>query len=307
MTNHSVATLDLNFMNMPGAIAAYALPHEKGVLLIESGPASTIKNLDSNLAKMGYSLAQVTDVFLTHIHLDHAGAAGWLARTGARIHVHTNGAPHLLNPERLLNSAWRIYGDALEELWGEFIPVPEDQLQSHEDNEVIDIHGIKIRTIDTPGHAYHHLSYICLDTCFSGDIGGVRLAGGKHIRLPMPPPEFNLELWRESLHRLTLERSKGVFSKIAPTHFGIYADADWHLQAARKALDEVEEWLESAMQDNPDVEQLNTRFLTWTEQRSMREGASSEDLRLFETVNPSKMSSYGLYRYWHKVRMSEHN
>lgn len=307
LAKQSILTLDLGFMNLPGAIAVYLIPHAQGILLIESGPASTLKNLENRLSTLGYRLSHVTDVFLTHIHLDHAGAAGWLAKHGARIHVHAIGAPHLNNPERLLASARRIYGNALEDLWGEFVPVPETQLVVHEDNEQVELYGIKLRLLDTPGHAYHHLSYIFDDICFSGDIGGVRLAGSTHIRLPMPPPELHLEIWRESLRRLIYEQSKGTFSKIAPTHFGIYNDAEEHLQSALTTLDAVEEWLEATMQDQPDVEQLNERFLAWTQQRSIKAGTPEEDLRLFEAVNPSSMSAYGLYRYWHKVRLAEQN
>ena len=162
----------------------------------------------------------LTDILLTHIHLDHAGAAGWLARQGARIHVHPNGAPHLLNPEKLLASAARIYGDQMGDLWGEFLSVPPDQLSILNDGETVNIQGLDIKPLDTPGHADHHFAYIIEDICFSGDIGGVRLSNTHHIRLPMPPPEFHPGKWRTSLERLAEEQ----FSTIAPTHFGFFSD-----------------------------------------------------------------------------------
>jgi glyoxylase-like metal-dependent hydrolase (beta-lactamase superfamily II) len=108
----------------------------------------------------GLQVGDVTDVLVTHIHLDHAGAAGWLAQQGARVHVHPVGAPHLLDPERLLSSAKRIYGDTMDTLWGQFLAVPEQRLSILEDNREIEIHGLRFRPIDTPGHAYHHFAYI---------------------------------------------------------------------------------------------------------------------------------------------------
>src|SRR5687767_7805741 len=106
-----VRILDLNFKGIPGAIASYLIPHHDGVVLVEAGPGSTTDRLRAALGEEGYKVADVTDVLLTHIHLDHAGAAGWLAGQGARVHVHPNGAPHLINPEKLITSATRIYGD----------------------------------------------------------------------------------------------------------------------------------------------------------------------------------------------------
>lgn len=297
-----IYTLDLNFRGLPGAIAAYLIPHTRGVVLVETGPGSTIPALQAGLQAHEFSTADVTDVLLTHIHMDHAGAAGWLARQGARIHVHEVGAPHLLNPEKLLSSAARIYGDEMDSLWGEFLPVPEDRLLVMQDNEVIEIDNLRFRALDTPGHAYHHLAYLFQEVCFSGDIGGVRLFGFRHLRLPMPPPEFHLELWRESLKRLQKEYAQGTFRRIAPTHFGIFEDPDWHLKALERALDEVERWILHTMPSNPSVEELKDKVEIWARERSLRAGFEPELLETYETANPTWMSAYGIYRYWHKVR-----
>jgi glyoxylase-like metal-dependent hydrolase (beta-lactamase superfamily II) len=293
-----VHTLDLNFLGIAGTIAAYLIPHSRGAVLIECGPGSTKKGLVKGLQMLGLSPANITDVLLTHIHLDHAGAAGWLARQGATIHVHEVGAPHLIDPERLLNSAGRIYGDLMETLWGEFLPVPADRLVSHSDGDRIEIAGLSFRALDTPGHAYHHLAYLFGEICFSGDIGGVRMAGTRHLRVPMPPPEFNLEKWRESVVRLKGER----FSFIAPTHFGIYGDPAWHLEALSQALDEVEMWMEEIMPGDPPDEQLNEAFLKWSRDRSLSEGLDPALLELYEAANPSWMSSAGIQRYYRKYR-----
>src|SRR3989440_1009437 len=136
-----IHTLDLNFQAVPNVIASYAILHPKGVVLIDSGPGSTIESLKTALKRLDRSPGDVTDVLLTHIHLDHAGAAGWLARQGARIYCHPNGAPHLIDPEKLLKSAGRIYGDMMDRLWGEFLPVPEDRLVVLKDRQAIEIEG----------------------------------------------------------------------------------------------------------------------------------------------------------------------
>ncbi len=130
MAKTDIITLDLNFQGKTQTIASYLIRHSTGVVLIESGPGSSLPGLQAGLAANGLSVSDVTHVLLTHIHLDHAGAAGWLARQGAQIYVHPVGAPHMLNPEKLLASAARIYGDQMEKLWGEFLPVPENSLKS---------------------------------------------------------------------------------------------------------------------------------------------------------------------------------
>jgi glyoxylase-like metal-dependent hydrolase (beta-lactamase superfamily II) len=294
----SLHTLDLNFQSVPNAIASYAVLHPKGVVLIDCGPGSTIESLTAALKRLDRSPGDVTDVLLTHIHLDHAGAAGWLARQGARIYCHPNGAPHLMDPEKLLRSAGRIYGDMMDRLWGEFLPVPEDRLVVLKDREAIDIAGLRFTALDTPGHADHHLAYLFEDICFTGDVGGVRLPGPPHLRVPMPPPEFHLEKWRTSLNRLREEK----FARIAPTHFGIYDDAQLHLSMLERGLDEVEEFMEALMPGNPPVEGITDRFQDWTRKRS--QGLDRDHLIAYETANPSWMSAAGMQRYWRKHRVA---
>ena len=297
----TIHTIDLHFMGLRQAIAVYAIPHPRGAILVECGPGSTIPALQAGLKAHGLSIKDISDVFLTHIHLDHAGAAGWFAQQGARIHVHPVGAPHLLNPEKLLASAARIYGDLMQTLWGEFLPVPEGQLSVLQDGDVVEVSGLSLRALDTPGHANHHFVYLFEEVCFSGDIGAVRIGGARHLRLPMPPPEFNLEKWRQSLARLRSEK----FSRIAPTHFGLYADPDWHLSAVEEALDEVEAWMEAVMPQGLPVEVLNDRFLEWTRNRSLSAGLPPDLLGIYEAANPSWMSTQGILRYWEKTRQSE--
>lgn len=292
--------LDLNFLGFPRAIAAYLIPHSGGnsIALVESGPGSTLKNLQAGVQSYGYELQDISDVLLTHIHLDHAGASGALARYGARIHVHPNGAPHLVNPEKLLSSAQRIYGDNMDRLWGEFLAVPEEQISIPVDGEAIHIGEHDFIPLDTPGHANHHYAYLLGDLCFSGDIGGVRMPGVQHLRIPMPPPEIHLESWRASIAKIRQARPKAM----APTHFGIFYNANWHLQAVEIELDRIESWLEGVMRSDPDVDEINRQFQAWVQERSQADGVAVELQNAYETANPSWMSAAGMQRYWKKYR-----
>ena len=298
MAKTSVITLDLNFQGWKEAIASYAVPHSSGVVLIESGPGSTLPGLEAALAEHGYSLSDVTHVLLTHIHLDHAGAAGQLAQNGADVYVHPVGAPHMLNPEKLLASATRIYGDQMDTLWGEFLPVPEDRLKIPEDAGEIVIGNLRFTTVNTPGHAEHHYAYLFEDLCFSGDIGGVRIPGFPYLRIPMPPPELQLEKWRKSIKKL---QSLG-FKRIAPTHFGVFDDADWQLAEVLEGLDDAARWLEEVMPAEPEVEELRRMFIDWMEDQARQKGLSEDVIESYRLANPLGMSADGLARYWKKYR-----
>ena len=299
MAKTSVVTLDLNFQDKSQAIASYLIRDGDAVVLVECGPGSCLAGLEAGLRTNGLSLADVTHVLLTHIHLDHAGAAGRLSRYGAQIYVHPIGAPHLLNPEKLLASATRIYGDAMDTLWGEFLPVEQDQLHVVEDAEEIVIGNLRFVALSTPGHAEHHHVYLFEDICFSGDVGGVRIPGFPYLRVPMPPPELHIEKWRATLNRLRGQK----FARIAPTHFGIYDDPEWHLREVEKGLDAAERWLEATMPADPPVDELRAQYTAWMDAQAREEGLSEAVLKSFNLANPLGMSVDGLTRYWRKVRM----
>ncbi|MCC7119450.1 MAG: MBL fold metallo-hydrolase [Anaerolineales bacterium] len=301
MANSNPITLDLNFQNKTQAIASYLIKGKDAVVLIESGPGSTLSALTAALAQAALSPRDITHVLLTHIHLDHAGAAGWLSRQGAEIYVHPNGAAHLLNPEKLIASATRIYGDRMEALWGEFLPVEQSRLKVPEDAQEISLGNLRFLPINTPGHADHHYAYLFEDLCFSGDVGGVRIPGFPYLRAPMPPPELHFGKWRESLKRLQSLK----FKRIAPTHFGIYDDANWHLQTLQKNLDAVEAWLETTMPHHPPIEELREEFTQWMDAQAREEALSPSAVEAFRLANPLGMSADGLARYWKKFRTPE--
>ena len=300
MAQTRVITLDLKFQGRPQAIASYLIRSGDAVVLVESGPGSTLPGLEAGLAKEGLSPGDVTHLLLTHIHLDHAGAAGWLAHQDTEVYVHPVGAPHMLNPEKLIASATRIYGDRMDSLWGEFLPVPEDKMKVVGDREEIELGDLRFLPINTPGHAEHHYAYLFEDICFTGDVVGVRIPGYPYLRVPMVPPELHLERWRDSIKRLREEK----IAHIAPTHFGIYDDPEWQLREVEKGLDSAERWLEQTMSEDPSIpiEALRESFTDWMVEQATEMGLSEDVVNAFTVANPPGMSADGLLRYWKKVK-----
>lgn len=296
----AVTILDLNFQGQRGAIASYLIRHSTGAVLVESGPGSSLPALSSSLAAYGLTLRDVTHVLLTHIHLDHAGAAGMLASQGAQIVVHPAGAPHLANPEKLLASATRIYGDEMDRLWGKFPPVPVAQLYTPTDGEEIVVGSLRFVVLFMPGHAEHHNVYCFEDTGFTGDVGGVRMQGYRYLRAPMPPPELHFGKWRDSIARMRAQE----FRRIAPTHFGFFEDVEWHWEALQHSLDGAEKWLEGQMKSEPSLEELRASFNSWMADEASQAGLDAEALQAFTLSNPTGMSADGLLRYWNKWRTS---
>src|SRR5215211_3721606 len=157
-----IETIDLNFMDTQQVIASFLLLGEDGAALVETGPTSCLDRLTAGLKEHGVSQGDVRHILLTHIHLDHAGASGHLSELlpNATFYVHEVGYPHLVDPSKLVKSATRIYGERMDELWGETRPVPENRIEILNDNVEAEAAGGVLVSHDTPGHAYHHLAYL---------------------------------------------------------------------------------------------------------------------------------------------------
>lgn len=293
-----IKTIDTVHEGHKGIIAVYVVPHAHGALLVDCGPGSALPTVLTSMRAHDVQASDITDVLLTHIHLDHAGSAGWWSQQGARVHVHPIGAPHLLNPEKLLASAQRIYGDDMQRLWGDFLAVPRDQLIEHADNDVIEIGGLAFTALETPGHAEHHFAYLSEGTCFTGDVGGVRLDGLGHIRPPTPPPEINFIKWRASLSRL---RTTDI-NCLAPTHYGFYTDVAWHLDTLERNIDSLERWTETEMANHPDAETYRSRFASFLQELADSDGYTAAQVQSYNDAAGSGISADGVYRYWKKYR-----
>jgi glyoxylase-like metal-dependent hydrolase (beta-lactamase superfamily II) len=291
-----IHTLDLNFQGLPKTIAAYLLEGPEGPVLIETGPGSTRPTLVARLADIGYQPTDIRHVLVTHIHLDHAGAAGWLASQGATVYVHHFGARHLIDPGKLLASASRIYGDKMDSLWGEMVPAPAERVVALHDKDQFEAGGLSFAALETPGHARHHHVFQVGSIAFTGDTAGIRLPGSRFIDIPAPPPEFDREAWLVSLKRL----QQADFEQIYPTHFGPVDDVATHLDQMAELVNEAAEWVKNQLAAGLTRDKLVTAYENWTRQRATAVGVDDYTMRLYEMANPLYMSVDGIMRYWQK-------
>lgn len=308
----NIHILDTHFQGMEKVTAVYLLIGPEGPVLVESGPGSTLTAVIDGLAAHGYRPGDVRHVLLTHIHLDHAGAAGWWAQQGAQLYVHHVGAPHLIDPGRLLASATRIYGDRMEMLWGDILPAPGERVTSLHDGDTVSAGGLTFTALDTPGHANHHHTYL-IDTpdgriAFTGDAAGVRLPHVAVVDLPAPPPEFHMETWLATLDKLEAAGAVAIY----PTHFGRVDDIHGHMSALRMlmvdsvafvsqrlaALDDGSEDLRGV--PTPLRSALLEDYIGWNRRRSAALGLSEAAIHGYELANPMFMSVDGILRYLRK-------
>ena len=291
-----IDTLDLNFQQIPQTIAAYLVTGPEGVVLVETGPGSTLPALRDHLRSRQLRPAELQAVIVTHIHLDHAGAAGWFAQQGVPVYVHSVGAPHLIDPSRLLTSAARIYGEWMDKLWGEMLPAPAERIIGLQDGDMIRAAGLTFMAMNTPGHASHHHVIRLGDVAFVGDAAGIHLPGMDFADLPAPPPEFHRETWQASIQRLLTAN----FTHIYPTHFGLVADPQSHLQALSRLIDEAVAFVGERMSAVMPRDQIVAEYEAWIRQRAAAHGVSEELFQRYATANPHYMSVDGISRYWQR-------
>ncbi|HEX6383748.1 MAG TPA: MBL fold metallo-hydrolase [Anaerolineae bacterium] len=300
-SNPTIHTLDLHFQGVHHAIAAYLVIGPDGPVLVETGPGSTLATLKAQLDHYGYSPQDISHVLVTHIHLDHAGAAGWWSQQGAQVYVHHVGAPHLIDPSRLLASATRIYGDQMDTLWGETLPAPAEQVTVVHDGDIVRAGGLEFVALDTPGHARHHHAYQLRNIAFTGDAAGIQLPDSALIDLPAPPPEFELEVWQETVDRLLASR----FTAIYPTHFGLLSNVQDHLQRFKVLMQEAARFVYELMETGLERNDIVAEYTQWSHQRAQALGVPSEVVHQYETANPLYMSVDGIMRYWRKRERRE--
>lgn len=289
-----VTVLDLHFQTA-GTVGAFLVRTPEGPVLVETGPESLFGALEAAVNGQGFALEDIRHVFVTHIHLDHAGAAWRLARHGARIYVHPAGAHHLVDPGKLLGSARRIYGEAMERLWGRLEPVPLERITPLEDGQVVRFGGMGLEAIHTPGHAVHHITYRLEDGLFTGDVGGIRIGQGPVIP-PFPPPDIDLEAWAHSVARMRAAAPTHLYL----THFGIKDDAAAHFDSLEVNIQRIAAWVKDQLDAGGTVEDLVPRFQAFTHDLLAEPGLSESAIQDYEIADPAFMSVYGLARYWRK-------
>ena len=291
-----IQVLDTLHLGRPGIIAVTALKTDDGIVLFDTGPESTFDYVSTAMRGLGFSPNDVRQVFLSHIHLDHAGAAWRFGEAGAIIHVHPRGAKHLLDPSRLMESATRIFGDEMERLWGEMRPIPPERVLATEDNVMIRAGEFEVHPLATPGHASHHNVYHWEKNLFGGDIAGVRLDQGPPVP-PFVPPELNLEEWLESIEKI---RSLGATRLYLP-HFGrVEDDLDAHFDALAERIRRWATWFRDQLRDGRSEAELISAFAGYEAQDLRKAGAPNERVADYEQADPSFMAVTASIRYWQK-------
>ncbi len=292
-------TIDLEFFGKEQVIAAFLIPApEGGFVLLDTGPGSTLEALEAGVAAAGHGPGNLRGIFVTHVHLDHAGAAGELSRrTGAPVWVHPEGARHMADPSRLLASAARLYGSAMDMLWGTMEPVPEDLLRTVEHGETVTVAGLGVTGWYTPGHARHHVAWQVGTQLATGDVGGLRMPGSAHVLPPTPPPDIDVATWRESLG---LIRGLGV-EKLLVTHFGIHGDVERHLDDLDRRLVRWWELATETLAAGGDVGTVEA-LLTEMDDTEMSAGGIGGEIReRYRAACPMPMNAAGLVHAWERA------
>jgi glyoxylase-like metal-dependent hydrolase (beta-lactamase superfamily II) len=292
------AIIDLEFQGLPRVIAAAVIPVGGGVLLVDPGPTSCLPALERGLQALSHTLADVKGILLTHIHLDHAGATGTIARRvpGLPIYVHELGAYHLEHPEKLLASVTRLHGANMDRLWGAFEAVPAASMRALSGGETIAVAGRRFEVAYTPGHAVHHVSFLdAIDgTAYVGDTAGIRISPG-YTMVATPPPDIDLPAWLESLERIAAWAPSRLFL----THFGEGDTPSAHLATYRETLRRSADVVKGGL-DAPGTDE--SRIAAWREwlRHEMQSVVPPDAMRAAETAAPFDQLWQGLARYWRK-------
>ncbi len=268
--------VDLHFGGRPHAIGVYVVDTDDGPALFDTGPTSTLPALEAGLAERGTSLSEIRHVLLSHIHLDHAGAAGPIVRAHPQLTVWVSevGAPHLADPSRLERSARRLYGEAFDGLWGELAPVPEANIRI----AAGDVLGWD--AFPTVGHASHHVSYLRDGTLLAGDAAGVRMPGASYVLPVSPPPDIDVEAWHATAAAVR-EREP---ERLALIHFGVHEDVASHLDRLELELDRWAARVRDGMTQEAFV--------------AAARADAGDDADDYDQVAPFRQSWHGLQRYW---------
>jgi glyoxylase-like metal-dependent hydrolase (beta-lactamase superfamily II) len=277
---HSLRVVDLNFGASPESIGVYLVDTDDGPALFDCGPSSTIEALETGLAANGLALTDIRHLLLSHIHLDHAGAAGSLVRKSPELTVWVSpvGRAHLIDPSRLERSARRLYGEMFDPLWGELAPVPEENVR------VADGDVLGWDAFPTPGHASHHVSYLRDGTLLAGDATGVRMPGASYVLPVCPPPDITVEGWHETIAEIRRREP----DRLALVHFGVYEDVEAHLD---RLEDELDRWA-ARVGDGMSEQDFVAAARSDLGERADR----------YDRVAPLWQSYLGMKRYWDSKR-----
>ena len=290
-----IKVIDLKFQRK-GLIAAFLIESSEGLSLIDCGPHSTYPNLKQGIEELGYSIKDVKNVFLTHIHFDHAGASWALAKNGTKIFVHPRGFKHMHDPTRLYNSAKMIYGDRMEELWGIMESIPLELLVEVDDGDEIQFGDINLKAFHTPGHASHHIAWKINDILFTGDVAGCKLGDDGPVLPPCPPPDINIEQWKHSIQKIKAMDIETMYL----AHFGKATNINKHFEFLEFILDDWSNWIKAKFLLGKIPEEIVSEFVEYFTKQLSDLGLNQDQIKSYNIANPPEQNVFGLYRYWKK-------
>lgn len=296
--------IDVGYQGLAGAANVFLLRSEGPTILVESGPQACLPIVERALRDRGVDPAAIEHVFVTHIHLDHAGAAGAFAARGAIVHAHPLGAPHLVDPTKLVSSSRRVHGEAYERWYGDPIAAAPERVHATADGERVSIGGLEFRAIETPGHAKHHHAWLVRHEgagsvpadrdalLFTGDAAATFVPGSRFIGIPTPPPEYDLEAWFRSIERMRGARP----AALVLTHGGRVDDPDAHLRAMRARLVDEDAWLRAMLAGTGDDEEVLRRYRPWLHAQSDSAGVPERSRDVFIGEAWMRMNIMGVRR-----------
>ena len=296
--SRGLSYIDLVFLGRPHAIATGIVQSDSGVAIVDPGPTTCLPTLELGLQQQGVRWIDVRQILLTHIHLDHAGATGTILRAHPHISVfvHERGAPHMVDPQKLIDSASRLYGADMDRLWGEIAPVPPGNLTILAGGERVEAGGRSFEVAYTPGHASHHVSYFdrASGIAFVGDTAGVCIDGG-FVLPPTPPPDIDVERWRGSLDAIEAWNPETIFL----THFGPVSTVRPHLETLWQNLQEMAAWVRRTL-DEPGSDEERSRVFADRLRLEMRKQMNEVQIAAYPVAAPFEQLWLGLARYWRK-------
>ncbi len=292
--------ISLPFQDEEEIIGSYLLAGNGELALIDPGPTSTLEALLDRLRMTGFDPQDLTHILVTHVHLDHAGVVGSLARRvpKAQVYVHKLGAPHLLDTSKLVASAQRIYGERMQQLWGNIEAVPAEQMKEMEGNEILNIAGRRLEVHYTPGHAVHHVIFFDAHSgeLFAGDVAGVRLQGIDFVRPPTPPPDLDLEDWSASIDLIKRLRPDVLYV----AHYGAVRNLTSHVARLRERLYDWGNFVLQAMNDGKSEEEIIGLLIKQANPELERVSRTFHDVVRYDIATNYPMTVQGYMRYWKK-------